>query len=213
MFNRKEEFNKDLNLGKWGEGKMISFIEEFFNLEDRQLSYWYSSDDISKKTKDLKKWDQRYGLYLKSDRINFVNKVEFEIKTDFFDKNTGNLIFEKSCNNKKSGVFATEAKYFIYFLPLYTEDNIYIIKSENLIKCLDNFNNQIISGGDQGSNTMMYNINRIDFNDVFKTYGGKIITWNKYTIPSEFNKTTFKKNYTYHSDIKKEYDDDDILNF
>lgn len=215
-FNRSNEFKKDLDYGKWGEGVVIPFITELFKREKTFISYWYSIDDMPNiKKSQLKEWDLRFGVYNYTDRINFTDKVEFEIKTDMYDINTGNLIFEKSSNNKKSGVFATKAKYFLYFLPLFKEDNIYIIKSENLRNLLiPHYNNYLVQGGDIGSNTFMYKINRNDFNEQFIKSGGKILTYNNYSIPSRFEgKKQFelddKKKYTYYSNDKKlkEYDD------
>jgi hypothetical protein len=46
------------------------------------------------------------------------------------------IYFEKSCSKKVSGVFATEANYFIYILPRYKENNFYIVKPEKLIELL-----------------------------------------------------------------------------
>ena len=207
-FDRKKEFEKDNEFGNWGEGVMINFIEEKFKNGTSFSSYWYSSGDITKDKRKLKKWDLRFGLYTYQDRINFYDKFEVEVKTDGYVRNTGNLIFEKSCNRKKSGVFATEAKYFIYFLPLFKEDNIYLIKSKDLIKLLNNYNHLLVEGGDFGSKTFMYKIPRVEFNSEFIKAGGKIITWNKYNIPDKFNKTQFIDNkYTFIAQEIKEYED------
>jgi len=207
-FNRSKEFEKDLQYGNWGEGVMIRFIESFFQTRDNHLSYWYSIDDVQKDKRKLKEWDLRFGIYNKTDRINYTDKVDFEVKTDMYEINTGNLIFEKSSGGKKSGVFATKAKYFIYFLPLFNEHNIYVIKSEKLIELLNNFNTHIVSGGDFLSNTMMYKISRVEFDEKFKEAGGKIITYNDYTIPERFNKEQFKENITtYSSESLKQYED------
>jgi len=101
-----------------------------------------------------------------------------------------------------------EAKYFVYFLPLFSSDNIYIIQSDKLISLLGEFNTHIVSGGDQGSNTMMYKINRSEFNNRFIKMGGKIITYSNYNIPNRFEKQQFKENKVVYvaEDIKK-YED------
>lgn len=213
-FNRKKQFNSDLRWGKWGESTIIPFITKTFLKGTKSVSYWYSSDDITSNKKTLKEWDLRFGVYdSEVSRIEFVDKIEFEIKTDKYGVNTGNLIFEKSCNRKPSGVFATKAKWFIYFLPLFKQDNIYLIKSENLRNLLKNYNNDLTSGGDYGSNTMMYKIPRIDFDKQFKSAGGTIHTWNDYTIPEEFNLNLFKQNNdVYHSD-RWTLDDEDPFDF
>lgn len=208
-FNRKKEFEKDDRWGHWGEGRMIDWITNHFKTSTKFVSYWYSSGDITKSKKEMKEFDLRFGVYNNTDRINWIDKIEFEIKTDGYDINTGNLIFENSCGRKKSGVFATKAKYFLYFLPLFNKDNIYLIQSEKLVKLLKSYNEYIVSGGDYGSQTHMYKIDKNLFDEEFKKVGGKIITYNDYTIPIEFEKKQFneKKSTTYFSDSIKKYDD------
>jgi hypothetical protein len=209
-FNRNKEFKKDIKWGKWGEGVMIPFLEEVFKFKDKYISYWYSSDDLTKNVKDLKKWDLRYGVYEIGDRINWIKKIEFEVKTDGYGFDTGNLVFEKSSGRKKSGVFASEATYFVYFLPLFDTNNVYIIQSEKLIKLLEEFgDNYVVSGGDYGSNTFMYKISKLEFNDKFIEAGGKILTCFNYKIPDEFNKQKFNKNTIIYSGggDQKNYED------
>jgi hypothetical protein len=135
-FNRTEEFNKDNKWGTWGEGVMIKYIQDTFKTKDKFVSYWYSSGDFTKSKTVMKSYDLRFGTYLNTDRINYVSHFDVEVKCDGYDTNTGNLVFEKSSNKKKSGVFATKSKYFIYFLPLFTTDNLYIIQPNKLIELL-----------------------------------------------------------------------------
>jgi hypothetical protein len=70
---------------------------------------------------------------------NFTNQrlkeITFEIKQISMMKLV--IYFEKSCSKKVSGVFATEANYFIYILPRYKENNFYIVKPEKLIELLN----------------------------------------------------------------------------
>lgn len=207
MFDRRKEFIKDLDWGNFGEGVMINYIQETFKTKDKFVSYWYSSNDMTSNKSIMKSYDLRFGTYLNTDRINYISQFDVEIKCDGYEIDTGNLIFEKSCGKKKSGVFATKSKYFIYFLPLFKKDNVYRIKSNDLIELLGNFNEYIVSGGDKGSSTFMYRINRDDFNEKFIQVGGKIDTYDKYVIPEKFEKKQFeKKNYTYYSDTMKKYD-------
>lgn len=207
-FDRSKEFSKDMEWGNFGEGVMINYITETFKTKDKFVSYWYSSGDMTSNKSIMKSYDLRFGTYLNTDRVNFINKFDVEIKCDGYGIDTGNLIFEKSCNKKKSGVFATKAKYFIYFLPLFKTDNIYLIKSEKLVELLNNFNEYIVSGGDYGSSTFMYKISREDFNDKFIEAGGRIETYEKYIIPEKFEKKQFEKksNYVYYGDTMKKYE-------
>lgn len=206
-FNRNKQFKKDNEWGTWGEGIMINFIQKVFKKEDKFVSYWYNSSDLSKSIRQMKKWDLRFGVYNNNDRINYIDKFEVEIKTDGYEKNTGNLIFEKSSGGKKSGVFATEAKYFIYFLPLFDTNNIYLIKSKDLIELLGQFDTHIVSGGDWGSNTMMYKIPRGEFDQKFITAGGKIVTYSEYIIPDKFEKQKFIESKTTYTGEMKSYED------
>jgi hypothetical protein len=208
---RSEQVDKDLTFGKWGELTIIPFLQDLFKVGTKSISYWYSSEHIYKNKSDLKKWDLRFGVYDTTyfGGKDYIDKIEFEIKTDKYREDTGNLVFEKSCGGKKSGVFATEAKYFVYWMPLFKEDNFYIIKTEKLRDLLGEFNTHIISGGDKGSNTMMYRVSKAEFNDVFKSRGGKILTISDYTIPEEFQLERFEeKKYIYTSDELKKYDDE-----
>jgi hypothetical protein len=61
------------------------------------------------------------------------------------------IYFLKSCSKKVSGLFATEANYFIYILPRYKENNFYIVKPEKLIELLnEKFPSCISYGGGDG---------------------------------------------------------------
>jgi len=104
-FDRSKEFTKDNDWGTWGEGIMINFIQEHFKRDDKFVSYWYNSSDLTNKKSQMKKWDLRFGCYKTNDRINYYDKFEVEVKTDGYSINTGNLVFEESCGGKKSGVF------------------------------------------------------------------------------------------------------------
>ncbi len=66
-----------------------------------------------------------------------------------------------------------------------------------------------MSGGDYGSNTFMYKISKLEFNDKFIEAGGKILTCFNYKIPDEFNKQKFNKNTIIYSGggDQKNYED------
>jgi len=210
-FNRTKEFEKDNEWGKFGEEIIAMFIQKTFKSKNKTISYWFSND--AKNKLSLKLWDLRFGVY-ENGSLEAKETFEVEVKTDGYTTNTGNLVFEKSCGKKPSGVFVTTSRYFVYFMPLFKENNVYIIRSEKLKKLLtDNFNDCIVYGGDEGSNTAMYKISKNDFNDKFIKAGGKIVTYNDYKIPEKFNKQQFNKNnkYTYFSDKIEKYNDDNLL--
>lgn len=217
MFDRRKEFKKDLEFGAWGENEMINFIMSYFpkNYPDGDFQFIGTSNGLNKKV--MKEWDLRFGIYSKTDKLKSAINIYFEIKTDGYETKTNNLIFEKSSNNKKSGVFGTTAHFFIYFLPLYNERNIYIIKPKKLIELLEsNFMTHIVSGGDLGSNTFMYKINRDDLDELFIKAGGRIETYSNYIIPAMFDKSAFNdKGMTiyYGGEIPNKNDDKGIFDF
>lgn len=205
-FDRSKEFTKDLDYGHWGEGVMINFIESYFQNREKFVSYWCSNEHTNKAK--LKEWDLKFGTYYYKDRINYTGQFEVEVKTDMYGVDTGNLIFEKSSNGKKSGVYATKARFFCYFLPLFKENNIYWIESAKLIELLKKYDTHLLQGGDIGSNTFMYRISRTEFDNDFKTAGGKIITYEDFDIPKRFEKNQFdSKKVVYESTDIKTYED------
>lgn len=218
--NRTDQFNGDLNWGKWGESTMWPWIENFFTRGDKKLSYWYDSDyEVSslnlkglEKKKMLKSYDLKFGLYY-GNKIFCEKEIKFEIKTDKY-ANTGNLAFEYKDNGVESGVFTTTAEYFIYFMPRFETDNIYIIKSEKLKNLLseEKWNIYFHYGGDIGK-TLNFIIPKNEFDSHFIASGGKIETITDVSIPSEFGLSRFNENgkVVYHGTTLKKYDDD--LNF
>lgn len=194
------QFQKDLEWGTFFEFESISVIEGFFNkfLSTQNKRLEFLQENISTSVKELKKWDTKYIVV-----DNFTNKrtnaITFEIKTDKYDE-TGNLFFEKSCNKKLSGVFATEADYFIYCLPRYKSQNFYLVKPQKLIDLINEKFAQCLSyGGGDGGRVTSFLINKHQFDEEFVKIG-KLIDWDV-EIPSKFNLDRFeeKKKYTYYS--------------
>lgn len=218
MFDRNKEFKKDLEFGAWGEDTMIKFIMSYFpkGYPNGDFQFVGTSNGLSKKI--MKEWDLRFGVYSKVDKLQPANYIYFEIKTDGYESDTGNLIFEKSSAGRKSGVYGTTANYFIYFLPLFTKDNVYIMNSKKLIALLESFdkNNYLITGGDTGVITFMYKISKDEFDEPFLKAGGRIITYTDYIIPDKFDKSLFSdKGMTiyYGGDVPNKNDDKDIFDF
>lgn len=203
------KFNSDLRWGTFIEFETIPFIEKYFNevLNKDGKILRFIQENISTKKNELKKWDTKFGIY--EIGSPFLKKeVFFEIKGDKFD-NTGNLFFEKSCSKKASGVFATEADFFVYFLPRYSSKNFYIVKPIHLVNFLTNQYPQCINyGGGDGGRVASFIINKDEFDDEFlKQKVGKILDC-QISIPDEFGVGKFKeeKKYTYQSDFLKCYD-------
>jgi len=189
-WNRSQQFQKDNQKGMFGERIMINYIEN--NILTQKYDLHFNHHSHSKYPGQKSKWkdyDVCFAVHHKGDISGITGKkILAEIKTDFYETKTDNLVFEVSCGGKTSGVFVTKADLFVYFFPLYLKDNVYVIKPSNLIKLLEeNFQHCVIQGGDYGSATMMYKVTRREFNSLFKKYGGRIDTFNNYQLPNEIN--------------------------
>lgn len=213
--NRTEQFGSDLNWGQWGERTMWPWLEKFFSNGDRQLSYWYDSEyefralkGMDKKRR-MKEYDLKFGLYY-GKKIFCEKEVKFEIKTDKY-ADTGNLVFEIKDKDRESGVFATTADYFVYFMPRFMKRNIYIIKCDKLKALLseERWKQYYNYGGDLNK-TLNIVVPKIEFEDFFVACGGRIETMLDYSIPEEFGLGMFaeKGKTVYHGSTIKKYDDD-----
>jgi hypothetical protein len=212
MKTKKSNFKKDLVWGEYFEGALNLWIEPHFNhqlyLKKKTLAWsTLRSSDIYPKKKDWYKFDTLYHLY-ELDNPEPIKQITFEIKADKYD-NTGNVCIEKKCSNKMSGVFHTEADYFIYYMPRYTHNNLYLFKPAELCRYLSKYNNLLRNLGD-GDRSLSYIIDKTQFDkDILDDKIGKIYTYNA-PIPEEFGVSKFEaktKSNTYQSDKMKKYDD------
>jgi hypothetical protein len=192
---RKEQFKKDDEWGQWGEETLIPFIEMVFNQH-----YYKHGKKISWDTKHNKTYhyDLRFLQYDKNSIFPDQKSLTFEIKTDKFDR-TGNLVFEIGEANQKGdklkvkdkGIYQTEADYFIYFLPRYSEKNLYIFKSSILREFLKKSNYHTTWGGDKGT-TKMFKVTKADFDEILlKENLGKVYGYNSFEIPERFSVKRF----------------------
>jgi len=213
--NRTDQFNGDLDWGKWGESTMWPWIEKFFTRGDKKLSYWYDSDYEARDMKGsdkkamLKSYDLKFGLYY-GNKIFCEREIKFEIKTDKY-ANTGNLAFEYKDKGVESGVFTTAAEYFVYFMPRFEKDNIYIIKCDKLKALLseDKWKIYYNYGGDLNK-TLNFIIPKNEFDVDFIACGGRIETMTNVSIPEEFGLSRFNESgkVVYQGTTLKKYDDD-----
>lgn len=206
--SKKATFNNDLEWGNHFEISSITLIERLFTKvlkkENKKLLYCGSNNSTS--LTELKKYDTIYGVY--DEKGARLKTLTFEIKTDKYPSN--NAFIERTCSKKLSGVFKTEADYFIYIMPLHQENNFFIIKPEHLIEMLNKGQYHLTSGGD-GNRVTGYLVDRNEFVADFKNAGGLVKTYNL-TIPDKFNAckmaTATKKDITISNLSKmKEYPD------
>lgn len=212
MYKKKNtsKFNADLEWGTYWEWETIPFIENYFNeyLNRRGQRLEFQNENLSKNVKGLKEWDMKYAI-IDTFSNQIIKTITFEIKADRFDE-TGNLIFEKSCSKKVSGVFATKADYFVYILPRYKENNFYLVKPKDLINLIsDKFPQCLNYGGGDNGKVVSYLINKTTFDLEYTAIKSCKLLTSDIEIPARFNVSKFdeKKKYTYYSDEVKKYED------
>ena len=145
----KYNFQEDIETGEQGEG----FIKNFLISK----GFIFISDNK----------DNKYDLLMSYKG----NQLKYEIKTDVLlskKRDTGNLVVEFESRSKPSGINVTQADYYVYYIPKLKE--IWNIKMDNLKLLIENNNFREVSGGDVGSNTKMYLINREKFKNNFRVY-------------------------------------------
>ena len=193
--DRSHQFNLDLKFGKCAEATIKKWLIDLFAKKGRTLSYLYDSDfefanlPNAERRIRLKEYDLKFDLDGK--------EIRFEVKTDKYH-DTGNLAFEYKDNNKNlSGVFVSKAEYFVYFFPRFFTENVYMIKSESLVKLLseEEWKVHFKYGGDINE-TLNFIIPKEEFNHRFIEAGGLITTIDNITIPSYFNLTRFPQKKT-----------------
>lgn len=71
-----------------------------------------------------------------------------EVKNDILSAKTNNVAVEISCRGEESGVFSSEADYFVYFIREKDETKIYIIRRLKLIELISIHKLKTVNGGD-----------------------------------------------------------------
>ncbi len=95
--------------------------------------------------------------------------ITYEIKTDVYKRDTGNIFIEFECRGVPSGIEVTEADFFVTFFPRLGE--IWNIKTSELKKIISENKLKTTSfSGDEGSNTKGYLINKKQYRKMFKFY-------------------------------------------
>jgi len=85
------------------------------------------------------------------------SKYTFEVKEDFMSWKTGNVALEFECRGKPSGIQTSEANFYIYKIHGKNGIHYYLFKTNVLKKMVDRQEYfRVVSGGDEGSNSMNY---------------------------------------------------------
>jgi len=147
--NGEYDFKKDLVKGELGENEIIEYMQN--------LGFQF----INRRN------DNKYDF-----SMGYNGKIyTYEIKTDIFPRDTGNIAIEVESRGKPSGVSVTHADYFVtYFKHL---GEIWNIKTKNLLELIDNEGDDfrfIENAGDPGSNTKLYLIKKKDYKSHFRVH-------------------------------------------
>jgi hypothetical protein len=140
-------FKKDIITGVQGE----AFIRK--HLESLGFKYISSNNDIF------------YDL-----KMSYKEKeYTYEIKTDVYPTDTGNLVIEFECRGNPSGINATSADYFTTYFPNFGE--IWNIKTSELRKLISKMNPHVFTNsGDKGSKTKLYRLPKKEVEKFFKVH-------------------------------------------
>ena len=152
------KFTNDLKFGKEGEMKIVH------HLVKKGLKFKGTSDDVEKDNKDEFKY---YDLLFINSQGRYV---KIEVKTDNWvtsQKDSGNLVIEKSCNGKPSGISTSKSDYWVYYFANLDQDNLWMIRKADL-KTLVELNSFHLASGGDNNRTFNWLIPRYEFKHYFR---------------------------------------------
>lgn len=140
------DFKQDIKTGEQGEAYIRAFLEGL------EYTFIHKCDNNA------------YDL-----KMSYKGKeYTYEVKTDTYERDTGNMAIEFESWNKASGISVTQADYFTYFFPRLGE--IWNIKVSDLRQLILDTKPYQTIGGDKGSNTKMYLIKKKDVKEYFRLH-------------------------------------------
>lgn len=144
----KYDFRKDVITGERGQDIIIEYLNKTFGY--KLLN---------------KNFDEKYDF-----KMNCIGREKtFELKTDIYPRDTGNLVIEFECRGKPSGISVTKADYFVTYFPHFGE--IWNIRTSDLKKLIDYLKPEIFEGaGDIGSNTRLYKLKKTRVRKFFRVH-------------------------------------------
>lgn len=141
------DFKKDLIKGKNGEDFIIIFMENL------GFKFIHRCND------------NRYDIMMGYNESSY----SYEIKTDSYPRDTGNIAIEFEGRGKPTGISVTQADFFVTYFPNLGE--IWNIETNKLKKLINENNIRSTEGsGDVGSNTKLWLIKKTDYKTHFKVY-------------------------------------------
>lgn len=131
-------FSKDLPIALATEREIAFNLESF---------YGYRILELNANTK-------YYDLLIETSK---GIELKIEVKEDFTCERTGNVGVEFKCRGKPSGIFVTEAQYYIYKIHTPFGIKFYMLRTEKLKEMITkHLYKRIIIGGDRDSGSMNY---------------------------------------------------------
>lgn len=143
--NYYEKFKEDLEEGKRWENVVILFLVSNFKFK------WLKQADV-----------KEFDLYGEHEDGRMIS---FEVKTDMYETDTGNMAIESESRGKPSGIMATESDYFIYFYPRLNQ--MYLIDSQELKEIVKDGEHRVVMGGD-GNTSRLHLLPRSKYANRFK---------------------------------------------
>lgn len=129
------------------------FREDFKkgNTYEKKFAQWLA--DEHGYTKLFFNNDGDYDIKAVKESPDGVMAITFEVKTDFYPQQTGNLAIEFFClrKHKLTGIFETKANLFVYIFP---DDTTYVFHPLILKKYLTENNIKVTRGGDNNMAVM-----------------------------------------------------------
>ena len=133
--NFKSEFKEDLEDGQEGEKIIVMYLVcqgmKFLHLNN----------------------DYKYDIMMYSEKYD--KEVSFEVKTDLFSKDTGNLAIEIRYKGKPSGISKTDSEWFVYWYRDLPFNNLWMIKVDDLKSLIKKFKFDVINGGDNNQSQLV----------------------------------------------------------
>ena len=145
--NGQYDFKKDIITGEQGQKFIRTFLE--------QKGFIYV-DECNTNEYDLK--------------MSYQSKeYTYEIKTDVYKTNTGNMVIEFESRGKPSGISVTKADFFVTYFPFLGE--VWNISSNDLKRLINDIKPMIFEhAGDQSSNTRLYRLKKSEVASHFKVH-------------------------------------------
>lgn len=132
MSKRISSFAKDLAAGKQGEKAVADAL---------RIARCATNVDFTNAGKD-------HDFILEFEHFP---PLAVETKTDYFSRRTSNIFIEVSCNNKNSGLRATKAALWVFYLPHLQEGLAFCpLKMSKYLASVKGARNRVVSGGDGG---------------------------------------------------------------